>query len=395
MSPLDWFKKEKPLQGLTGLWGGNSSNLIGGASGLYDEPLLTDGTGITFRAYNSSGGALTGYLGPAKSDLRTYYKSSQSVGNWIDTDDFFNTTTTGIQVWHVPVDGTYQFTMESPSFHTTHGLSNSTTGAAPGWKMVFNYDLSEGDRLFILPGQRCNTSTDGNSSFGGNGGTFLVKGDKDEANLDTDLYNCDVADCIAVCGGAANQTNGASQSVGTPRASGSHPSGSDLETGTNYGTGRGPTGYHTGSGGGGPSGGAGFLRSAGQHDQNGTILYTYAEKADGTSFVFDADCFVRGGRGGKGYSSNNAQAQGNSGMNGSGGFGGGGGQSVGNSYSSGAGGMMGGGESDGEFIYPNSLKYANGADRIASGSCYIKSGVSLSTNTTTTTTLGKVLVKIV
>lgn len=34
MSPFDWFKKEKPLQGLTGLWGGVGSNLIsGGASG--------------------------------------------------------------------------------------------------------------------------------------------------------------------------------------------------------------------------------------------------------------------------------------------------------------------------------------------------------------------------
>tara|TARA_B100000131_G_scaffold42498_1_gene38232 strand:+ start:337 stop:1521 length:1185 start_codon:yes stop_codon:yes gene_type:complete len=389
-----WYPKQTPLQGLTGLWGGNSSNLIGGGGALYNEPLLTNGTGITFRAYNSSGGQLKGYLGPVKSDLRYFYKYSQSVGNWIDDDDFFNTTTTGIQVWHVPEDATYRFSMESPSFHTTHGNASSTTGAAPGWKMVFDYDLTAGDRLFILPGQRCDTSTDGNSSFGGNGGTFLVKGDNTETNLDTDLLACDVADCLAVCGGAANQTNGASQNVGTPRASGSHPSGSDLETSVNYGSGRGVENYH-GSGGGGPSGGAGFLRSAGQHDGTGTVLYTYAEKADGTSFVFDADCFVRGGRGGKGYANNTAQAQGNSGMNGSGGFGGGGGQSVGNSYSSGAGGMMGGGENDGEYMYPNSFKYANGADRIGSGSCYIKSGISLSTNTTTTTTIGKVNVTIV
>jgi hypothetical protein len=30
MSPLDWFKKESPLFGLTGLWGGVGSNLVGG-----------------------------------------------------------------------------------------------------------------------------------------------------------------------------------------------------------------------------------------------------------------------------------------------------------------------------------------------------------------------------
>ena len=40
MSPLDWFKKESPLQGLTGFWGGISSNLIGGggAAGIEWSP---------------------------------------------------------------------------------------------------------------------------------------------------------------------------------------------------------------------------------------------------------------------------------------------------------------------------------------------------------------------
>jgi len=32
MSPLNWFKKESPLQGLTGLWGGVGSNLVAGAA---------------------------------------------------------------------------------------------------------------------------------------------------------------------------------------------------------------------------------------------------------------------------------------------------------------------------------------------------------------------------
>ena len=32
MSPLEWFKKEKPLFGLTGLWGGVGSNLVAGAA---------------------------------------------------------------------------------------------------------------------------------------------------------------------------------------------------------------------------------------------------------------------------------------------------------------------------------------------------------------------------
>ena len=30
MSPLNWYKKEIPVQGLTGLWGGVGSNLVAG-----------------------------------------------------------------------------------------------------------------------------------------------------------------------------------------------------------------------------------------------------------------------------------------------------------------------------------------------------------------------------
>ena len=48
MSPLDWFKKEKPLQGLTGLWGGISSHLTGG---LADIP------------YEATGGTTTNWAG--------------------------------------------------------------------------------------------------------------------------------------------------------------------------------------------------------------------------------------------------------------------------------------------------------------------------------------------
>ena len=46
MSPLNWFKKESPLQGLTGLWGGVGSNLVAGAPAA--EPgqweRISDGT---------------------------------------------------------------------------------------------------------------------------------------------------------------------------------------------------------------------------------------------------------------------------------------------------------------------------------------------------------------
>ena len=335
------------------------------------DPLLAGG-GLYFGPYAANGTALTGYLGPVKADLRTYYKSILSWGTWVDDDAFFNTTSTGIQVWSVPESRVYRITMESASH--AHG------GNRTGWKMEFNRAFTAGDRLFILPGHRCSPTTDGNTSFGGNGGTFLVLGNSSESNLDTDLLNRNVSDVIAVCGGAAKANN----SVGDAPGPGSHPSGSDLETSVNNGSGRGIANIHNLPDGG-PSGGAGFLKGACQHNAQGNQFFIYSDKQDSTSFIYDADSFVRGGLGGRGYyhgqhSNPSNLGQSNNGMNGSGGFGGGGGQSVDNSYSSGAGGMMGGCENDGATIYPNSYKYQNGSDRIAGGSSYIKSGITLITN---------------
>ena len=352
--------------------------------GANTDPLLAGG-GLYFGPYAANGTALTGYLGPVKADLRTYYKSILGWGTWVDDDAFFNTTSTGIQVWNVPESRVYRITMESPSHHV---------GNCTGWKMEFNRAFTSGDRLFILPGHRCSPNTDGNSSYGGNGGTFLVKGNSSESNLDTDLLNRNVSDVIAICGGSAK----ASGAVGNATGPGSHPSGSDLETSNNYGSGRSLDNYHGFGGAGGPSGGAGFLKGACQHDASNSNHFVYSDKQDSTSFLYDADSFVRGGLGGRGYDhtqyNNLSNAmQSNNGMNGSGGFGGGGGQSIGNSYSSGAGGMMGGAENDGAQIYPNSFKYTNNADRIGGGSSYIKSGITLIVSQASSATISYVKIK--
>lgn len=364
---------------MTGLGGGAASlnRHSGGGFAGYNEPLLSNGTGIMFLPYDGSGGYLVGYLGPTKSNLRSDYKSVQGWGTWVDDDANFNTTTTGIQVWHAPETRSYTFLMETAKFHVN--------GYGLGRKLQFDYNLTAGDRLFILPGHRCHPTPDSNSSHGGNGGCFLVMGDNTEPNLDTDLYNRVKSDVIAVCGGAG-KANGGKGDATTP---GSHPSGGDDETTQNNGSGRSLDQYHGFSGAGGPSGGAGFLKGACQHDASGTTHFRYTDKQDSTSFIYDADSFVRGGLGGRGYNHTmwndmpNA-GQGNNGMNGSGGFGGGGGQSTGNSYNSGAGGYQGGNESDGSNHYPSNHKYSNGADRHCGGGSFVKSGLSLTTNTTAT-----------
>ena len=377
------YKKEKPFSGFGGFGGGGLGLAGGGASLSNLDPLLENGNaGLSFQAYGSGASELVGYLGPTVSNLRSAYQSN-SWGEWVTQDDYFTTTSTGIQVWYPPVTATYRIVMESPKHHY------APAGYGLGVKLDFTVTLTAGERLFILPGQKCSPNTDGNSSFGGNGGTFLVRSNGTSAtDLDADLLGCTVNDVIAICGGAADATSG--NSIGNGTLPGFHPSGSDLETSTNYGSGRGPSGYYVSGEGGGPSGGAGFLRSAGQHNASGTIIKSYNEYEDSTGKVFAADAFVRGGRGGKGYANNSATEQSNGGMNGSGGFGGGGGQSTGNSYSSGAGGMMGGTENDGAQCYPTNLDYANGADRHGGGSSYLNSSISLTTQTTSTSSIGYV-----
>lgn len=375
---------------MTGLGGGagSLSRHSGGGFAGYNEPKLSNGSGLIFGPYDNVGNVLVGYLGPTKANLRIYYKNSMGWGSWVDDDANFSTTTTGIQVWHAPETRSYTFEMETPKFHTT--LTNGVP-AGDGRHLKFSYNLTAGDRLFILPGQRCHPNPDGNSSHGGNGGTFLVMGDSTESNLDTDLYNCVKSSVLAVCGGAGKA---AQSGTGSATAPGSHPSGGDDETLQNNGSGRSFENYHGFTGAGGPSGGAGFLRGACQHDAAGTTFFRYAEKQDSTSFIYDADSFVRGGLGGRGYIHNTGNlataSQGNNGMNGSGGFGGGGGQSTANSYNSGAGGYQGGNESDGTSHYPSNHKYSNGADRHCGGGSYVKSGISLATNAAGTGSLGYV-----
>tara|TARA_B100000925_G_scaffold277407_1_gene245357 strand:- start:2164 stop:3327 length:1164 start_codon:yes stop_codon:yes gene_type:complete len=377
-------KKEMPMMGITGLGGGPGGlQFAGGGSVINDDPLLSS-TGLVFRGFDSGGNDLTGYLGPSKTDLRSVYKNSYSWdSSWVDDDNYFNTTSTGIQVWYAPITASYNFLMESPTHHNT-----STTG----WKLEFDYTLQEGDRVFILPGQRCYPFTDGNTSWGGNGGTFVVVGNKNEANLDTDLLARNPSDALGVCGGAANSTG----TVGNATAPGSHPSGSDLESYYSNGSGRSISNYHGSdpNNSAGPSGGAGFLKGSCEHDDYSNIIHVYTDKQDSTSYLFDADPFVRGGRGGQGYVNNQAVQQSLSGLYGSGGFGGGGGQSTGNSYSSGAGGMMGGTENDGSNnVYPSNFNYANGVARIGGGSSYLNGSITATTSQASGTSYGYVRIK--
>ena len=72
----DYWTYNKPLS-MTGLGGGATSLSNAGAAGFvpYNEPKLSDGSGLTFGPYDNAGNVLVGYLGPTKANLRIYYKN--------------------------------------------------------------------------------------------------------------------------------------------------------------------------------------------------------------------------------------------------------------------------------------------------------------------------------
>jgi len=64
MSPLDWFKKESPLQGLTGLWGGIASNLTSGGGGEFTGANWSPAPAGS-QSSHPAGGTLIAFTAPA------------------------------------------------------------------------------------------------------------------------------------------------------------------------------------------------------------------------------------------------------------------------------------------------------------------------------------------
>lgn len=104
----------------------------------------------------------TGAQGPTLSMCRSAYSTS-----WDDDPNLFYISTRGIQEWVVPEDGTYRI--------TAAGARGGEGRYSPGNGAIMrgDFDLTEGERLYILVGQRGLTFGD---AGGGGGGSFVVKG---------------------------------------------------------------------------------------------------------------------------------------------------------------------------------------------------------------------------
>jgi len=255
-----------------------------------DNP-ATQGTADIPLVYVFTNCEATGRFGPDQTQVNTEYSGT-------NLDGQVTITTQGIQEWIVPTTGPYLLEAYGAQGGTNTDGQGHTGGL--GAQVEGEFNLVQGEKLFILVGQQGTNLSNSCGSAGGGGGSFVTK---ENPATDSDIY------VIAGGGGGGGRgtatQNRKNASIGT--------SGLDGDGSANFGTG--------GSNGSGGAVGTGCTTPAsgggGGFSSNGG---TSSTAVGGTSFL----------SGGTGGSSNYSV----------GGFGGGGGSGYGGG---GGGGYSGGG----------------------------------------------------
>ena len=283
-----------------------------GGGGLY---------AFTFASFGGNNGR--SHQGPSLSQARSGLTGGET-SQWKNNTSFFNTTS-GIQLWTVPVDGTYRI--------EAHGGRGGYTGAGGGYgaRMRGDFDLTEGEVIRILVGQQGRQGGhpfQGGSSGvgGGGGGSFVVRSP----------YNTNQSILVIAGGGGSGASNIWSSQSGDNASTGTSGTGGGQGSPGSNGQGAPYVPY------GGPA--AGFFSDGGG--------------SSGTSSSDYARAFVNGGNGGSG-----ARSWG--GTDAKGGFGGGGGSGIacggGGGYSGGSGGSWSSSQrGGGGGSYNNGTNQSNG-----------------------------------
>ncbi len=216
------------------------------------------GAGLyAFSTATFTSGNNNGPTGPSLTQARAGLTGT-GTDAWKNNTEFFNTTN-GIQLWTVPANGTY--TIEA--WGAQGGGSNGGLGA----RMRGDFELTEGEIIRIIAGQRGNNgnSVDQNSQ-GGGGGSFVVR----------TPFNTNPSILVIAGGGGGSQ--------GTYSASRNAPTGTSGNNGVGVSA--------SGAGGTGGNGGAGTSRAGG-----GGGFFTNGASASGTNGQGGV-AFVNGGQGG-------------------------------------------------------------------------------------------------
>lgn len=264
---------------------------------FYSSSPLPELYHFTSHTFTSCG--VTGQNGPTLDQCKTFTEYASA--SWTSNPDFFNMNNNdGIQIWTVPKTGMYRIIAQGAK--GGHGGDANTKLGGLGAHLEGSFNLTQGDEIFILVGQKGQEYGDGLSKTssaggGGGGGTFVLKGS--DNNLSSTLI---------IAGGGAGSNH-----HGNKSANASDDINARLPNDTNTGGGDHDNHYMSGGGGGLITSGDG---SAGSPNSGGRS-------------------FVDGGNGGiGGYGSNHATYRNY------GGFGGGGGNGA---HSGGGGGGINGG----------------------------------------------------
>ncbi len=272
-----------------------------------------------FTSHTFSNCGVTGKQGPSLSQMRSSYDTSPA--NWDENPAFLNVTSTGIQLWTVPEDGTYRITAAG-----AEGGCGTGVGAGRGAIMRGDFVLGVGDVIKILVGQQGGCNSD---CGGGGGGSFVATdsdvplivagggagaGGDNESRTNavtstTALNNVVTRTCGGGEGGSGGGGGGGGANYGAPGGGGFYTDGGDL-------------GYGAYS----QSGGVGGTSSTPGGNGGGSVCV-------GTG----GDAFVHGGLGGEKIGSCYSSSPYTTG-----GFGGGGADRGGNSNGGGGGGYSGG-----------------------------------------------------
>lgn len=307
-------------------------NITDTSTGGSEPSALYSFSSFTFTNVN-----ITGQNGPTLANCLSVYNTAANT--WLNNTSFFNVITQGIQLWTVPVTGSYTITAKG----ARGGTGNAGTSLAASCTGTFS--LTQGDIIKIMVGQAGGSASSGcsGSKGAGGGGTFVT------TNANSPLI-------VAGGGGGVSADSRNTNYNANP----SNTSGSQGQDGGGAGGTGGGGGGYTGSCVNGGAGGGGL-------NSDGMTSPSYSSSG--------GKAFVNGGQGGSGYSDYGGSLA-------NGGFGGGGGAST---YQGGGGGGYSGGGGGG--VASCNCSYIGGG---GGGGSY-NNGAS-QTNTTSTDTHGSVII---
>ena len=220
----------------------------------------------TFSTHDFTTCGVSGRTGPGLSNCQSTYSTTD---NWDEDSNYLSMTVNGIQRWTAPATASYRIAATGAAGQDN---GNSHTGGA-GATIQGEFDLTQGDIIDILVGQKGTSNTQHGNENGGGGGSFVVVNSTNSP--------------LVVAGGGGGAPS-ISYSAGCTRTNGDAQLVTSGKTVSCQGTGAGGTGGSGGTTSGNYSGGAG-----GGLSTDGANGIAHCNTPQG------GDAFVNGGAGGE------------------------------------------------------------------------------------------------